>query len=217
MAEPNTHGQINWRSRIVKTGKILASQVTPHPNNPRKHPQIQRDAVAASFDELGQIAPIIVNINNGYLVDGEERSWLALAQANDVELDVNYVDLTEAEHLKALAYFDATGDLAYYDPEQLNYLLQEVNSDSAAIQRMLAQLAGEVVNNPYDEWVGMPEFEHDDLTEDAAFTIRVFLKDANDLADFGRLLGKDLTGKKFVWFSKQPIGDVFEVHNETPP
>jgi ParB family transcriptional regulator, chromosome partitioning protein len=154
----NQHQQVNWRSRIVKTGKILASQVQPHPNNPRKHPQIQRDAVAASFDELGQIAPIIININNGLLVDGEERSWLALAQNQDVELDVIYVDLTEAEHLKALAYFDATGDLAVYDAAQLDALLQEVNSDSPAIQRMLSDLATDIGLTP-------PDFQPVDIGE----------------------------------------------------
>ena len=136
----NGHQQINWRSRIVSSGKIRASQVTPHPNNPRRHPQAQREAVAASFDELGQIARIVINVNNGYLVDGEERSWLALAQADDVELDVDYVDLTEAEHLKALAYFDATTNMAYYDSERLDELLKQVNTDSPALQEMLAGL-----------------------------------------------------------------------------
>lgn len=141
MAKSNGHNQINWRSRIVKYGKILASQVTPHPNNPRVHPPHQQAAVAASFDELGQVAPIIININNGYLLDGEERSWLALAQETDVELDVIYVDLTEDEHLKALAYFDATGALATYDAGKLDELLAQVNTDNAAIQEMLAGLA----------------------------------------------------------------------------
>lgn len=136
-----SHQQINWRSRIVKTGKIAASQIIPHPNNPRKHPELQRQAVAASFDELGQISPIVININNGWLVDGEERSWLALAQEGDVELDVVYVDLSEAEHLKALTYFDATGDLVTYDSARLDALLKEVSSDSPAIQQMLSELA----------------------------------------------------------------------------
>ena len=133
--------EINWRSRIVRTGKIAASQVTPHPHNPRRHPQLQRDAVTASFDELGQIAPIIINVNNGYLVDGEERSWLALDQPGDVELDAIWVDLSEDEHEKALLYFDATGDLASYDRDVLDALLREVDTDSNAIQQMLSELA----------------------------------------------------------------------------
>lgn len=146
----NQHPAINWRSRIVKYGKIAASQITPHPNNPRKHPQLQRQAVAASFDELGQIAPILINVNNGYLVDGEERSWLALGQGDDVEVDAIWVDLSEEEHNKALVYFDATGDLATYDAERLALLLEDVNSDDSAIQQMIADLQEMAIS-------GMPE------------------------------------------------------------
>ena len=40
--------------------------------------------------------------------------------------------------------------------------------------------------------------------------VRVFLKDADDLAAFGALLGKDLTGRKFIWFSEQPRSPVIE-------
>jgi len=134
-------GHMNWRSRIVKRGTILASQITPHPQNPRKHPETQRHAVAASFDELGQIAPIVININNGYLVDGEERSWLALDQAEDVEIEAVWVDLTEAEHEKALVYLGATGELADYDPERLFPLLADIESPNSSINEMLSELA----------------------------------------------------------------------------
>jgi hypothetical protein len=54
-------------------------------------------------------------------------------------------------------------------------------------------------------------------TADAAFTVRVFLKDADDLATFGRLLGKDLTGRKFVWFGKQPQGTTYEATDGPTP
>ena len=148
----NQHPAINWRSRIVKYGKIAASQITPHPNNPRKHPQLQRQAVAASFDELGQIAPVIINSNNGYLVDGEERSWLALGQGDDVEVDAIWVDLSEEEHNKALVYFDATGDLATYDAERLALLLEDVNSDDSAIQQMIKDLDNGLSTPSMGDW-----------------------------------------------------------------
>jgi len=140
-ADQPKHSTINWRSRIVRYDKIRASEITPHPQNPRRHPQFQRDVVAASFEELGQIAPIVINVNNGYLVDGEERSWLALDQDDDVELDVIYVDLTEEEHQKALLYLDHSASLAEIDAQRLDDLLRDVNSDQPAIQQMLAELA----------------------------------------------------------------------------
>lgn len=152
------HTPINWRSRFVKAGKIAASQIIPHPQNARIHPPLQRQAVAASFEQVGQIAPILININNGYLIDGAERSWLALDQPGDVELDCWYVDLTEEEHLYALATFDPITSLAGYDTERLDELLHEVNSDSPAIQQMLAQLATDIGLTP-------PDFQPVDMSE----------------------------------------------------
>jgi len=111
----NGIAKFDWRSRIVRYGKERADQLTPHPMNPRVHPQVQRDAVAASLDKLGQIAPLLVNANNGMIVDGVERAWQALAQGDDTLVDVVYVDLTEAEHEAALKWYDATTYLARYD------------------------------------------------------------------------------------------------------
>ncbi len=107
--------KFDWHSRIVRYGQERADQLTPHPNNPRVHPQVQRDAVAASLDKLGQIAPLLVNVNNGMIIDGVERAWQALAQGDDTLVDVVYVDLTEAEHEAALKWYDATTYLARYD------------------------------------------------------------------------------------------------------
>ena len=160
---------INWRSRRVASGKILASQIVPHPNNPRRHPQIQRDAVADSFQEIGQIMPIIINVNNGYLVDGEERAWLALDQGRDVEVDVDYVDLTEAEHLKALLYLDATGQLATYDASALDFLIEAVKPQAAAIEQMLKSIVPKPsdtsTHDLYKKMITCPHcgkaFEHD--------------------------------------------------------
>ena len=126
------NGKINWRSRIVKRGTIKASQLAPYPGNPRVHPQVQRDMVRGSFDELGQIAPVVINANNGYLVDGEERSWLALDQDGDVEVEAVWVDLTEEEHAKAITIFDATTYFARYDADALDALQERVSSCSAS-------------------------------------------------------------------------------------
>lgn len=140
---PWTNSKINWRSRIVKYGKIRADQIVPHPLNPRKHPIEQRKAVEASFDVLGQIAPIAINVNNGYLIDGEERSWLALAQGDETEVDAYWVDLTEEEHLLALTIFDRITYMAQYDRENVEELLRDINTDNDALQALLDQMAEE--------------------------------------------------------------------------
>lgn len=118
---------------------------------------------------------------------------LALADNRVAELDLSW-------DVEVLAGLDAATLDGLWSPYELSQLGD--------------QWAKQVGDDPNAEWVGMPEFQHEDKTSEAAFTIRVFLKDADDLADFGRLLGKDLTGCKFVWFSTQPRGDVYEAKDE---
>ena len=138
-----TNSKINWRSRIVKYGKIRADQVLAHPLNPRKHPIAQRQAVQASFDVLGQISPIMININNNYLVDGADRTWLALAQGDDTEIDAVWVDLSEKEHAIALTTFDWITQMATYDQDTLSDLLQSIDTNNEALQTLLDDLASQ--------------------------------------------------------------------------
>lgn len=140
----------SWRSRIVEYGKIEAGQVTPHPLNPKIHPYEQQLTTAEILEALGQIGPIIINKANGYLVDGEQRTWLALELKErtglTVELDVAYVELTEEEHEQALLTFDPVGELARPDPDRLKTLMQKNNALGPNDQKLrdaLRQQAGD--------------------------------------------------------------------------
>ena len=146
--------KINWRSRIVKSGKKAADQFTPHPLNPRRHPEFQRQVVSASLDELGQIAPVVENTLNGYLVDGEERIWQALSQGDDTPVDVIFVELSDEEHLRALELFDASGELAQYDKTRLQALIDAhpINENAALAKlRQRLEAKGDAYNYPLDE------------------------------------------------------------------
>jgi hypothetical protein len=153
-----------------------------------------------------------VGIDDVIIVQTDGRQLVAV-QRTDLDLD--------SKEARELAYADnrvAELDLSF-DPEQvLADLGAGVDLSGMWFPHELDALTGAVGEefDPAAEWKGMPEFEHDDQTAEAAFTIRVFLKDADDLAAFGRVLGKDLTGRKFVWFSKQPRGDLYEVYDERP-
>jgi hypothetical protein len=142
--------------------------------------------------------------------DGTE---LVVVQRTDLDLD--------SDSGRSLAYLDnrvAELDLSWDVAELLAD--RDAGLDLAAVgfdADELAELLGEVSDfDPLAEWQGMPAFEHEDQSSQAAFTISVFLKDSDDLAAFSQLLGKDLTGRKFVWFSKQPHGDLHEVYDEMP-
>lgn len=128
-----------FKNRIIEYGEKPADQFLAHPKNARMHPLYQRETMKAALDTVGFVAPVL-EAASGYLVDGHERIWQALQNGNAL---VPYVklDITEEEEAYVLATFDPLTALANYDAELLDGLLQEVNSDSPAIQRMLAELA----------------------------------------------------------------------------
>lgn len=131
----------DWKNRIVGHGVKPADQFAAHPNNPRRHPQPQRDAVRASLDTLGWIGVVIENVRTGYLIDGHER----VMQALEDNVDVPYiqVDLSEDEEAQALLTFDWITQMAQYDRDALDGLLRSVNSDDAVVQALLSSIADE--------------------------------------------------------------------------
>ena len=129
-----------WRNRIIRYGSQSADQFTAHPNNPRRHPMAQREAMKGSLDTLGWIAPVIVN-KNGYLIDGHERIFQALAMGDETPVPFIEVDLSEEEEALALASFDWITQMATYDADALETLLQSVDTDNAALQAMLDDMA----------------------------------------------------------------------------
>lgn len=126
-----------WRLRRVKIGQVRADQLCPHPDNPKHHPWKQRTYTASSINSLGQLAPITVNLTNGYLVDGHDRAWLALDHGDDTLVEVDYVELTEDEHLLAMQILDETGQHFEYNRERLDSLLKQLQSDDSSMQAMI--------------------------------------------------------------------------------
>jgi len=134
-------GEKSWRNRIVGYGSKPADQFTANPLNWRIHPQHQREAVAASLRALGWVDVAIENATTGNLIDGHERVWQALQNGGDVPYIT--VELTPEEEALALATLDPLTNMAGTDGAKLDELLQQVQTDEAAIQAMLAGLAEE--------------------------------------------------------------------------
>jgi DNA modification methylase len=130
-----------WQNRIIGYGTKKADQFCANPDNPRRHPQAQRDAVKASLDTLGWIGVVVENVRSGYLIDGHERVMQALLNNDDVPYI--QVDLSEDEEKLALASFDWITYMAQYDKDALDGLLRDVNTDNAVLQQLLSDLAVE--------------------------------------------------------------------------
>jgi ParB-like chromosome segregation protein Spo0J len=118
-----------------------ASELTAHPENFRRHPSVQVEALIGSLNDLGWIAPLIVNRTTGHLVDGHLRAKLACAHAGPVP--VAYVELSEEEEREALLALDPIAAMAEVDRERLGELLAQVASEEQGIKALLERLAKE--------------------------------------------------------------------------
>lgn len=145
MAEPSASGTpIKWRNRIVGHGVKPASEFVAHPLNWRIHPKAQSDALEAVLEQVGWVQAVIESANSGYVLDGHDRIALALRQGDETPIPFIAVDVAEQEELIILATFDPLGAMAVADKAQLDALLRDITTDSAAIQAMLAGLAESV-------------------------------------------------------------------------
>lgn len=121
--------------RLVPPDQLLA-----HPLNARRHPAAQRETLRASLRQLGWIAPVVVNLTTGHVVDGHARVEEALSAGAEV-VPVVEVELTPEQEALALAVYDPITSQAIYDREALDSLLREVSTDEQALAGLLADLA----------------------------------------------------------------------------
>ncbi len=126
----------DWQNRIVDYKQVPANQLLANPDNARRHPPRQREALRGSLDTLGWVAPIIVNVANGggHVLDGHARIEEALTRNETMLLPVIEVDLSPDEEKLFLASFDYITYMADYDREALDSLLQQLQADDSAMQ-----------------------------------------------------------------------------------
>jgi hypothetical protein len=129
----------DWKNRIVGWDEVPADQLLANPRNFRRHPNKQRDALRGSLDDLGWIAPVVVNRTSGHIIDGHARVEEAITKG--IAVPVAYVELTDAEEAEALAVMDPISAMAVADADALDALLQEVHTTDEGLQAMLADLA----------------------------------------------------------------------------
>jgi DNA modification methylase len=114
--------------------------LTPNPKNWRRHPEHQRDALADVLGEVGWAGAALYNEQTGKLVDGHLRLDVALRRGDEA-IPVLVGSWDAADEAKILATLDPIAALATADAAALDSLLREVNTGSAAVMDMLAELA----------------------------------------------------------------------------
>jgi len=134
------------RNRIINLTLEVPEDLLANPYNARRHPAVQRDTLRASLDELGWIAPVVVNDRTGYVVDGHARIEEAISEGTPV-IPVIHVDLNPDEERLALAVLDPITGLAIYDQDALDDLIASILTESEPLNLLLATLSGEDVDS----------------------------------------------------------------------
>ncbi len=128
------------RDRIKELRRVPAKELLPNPKNWRSHPAAQKDALQGLLAELGYCdATIARELVDGrlQLIDGHLRC----ETTPDMEVPVLILDVTETEADKLLVTLDPLASLAQANGDALASLLASVDTDSAAVQDLLANLA----------------------------------------------------------------------------
>jgi hypothetical protein len=121
------------RNRIKAHVRVRAGDLVPHELNPRVHPEAQRQALAALYEEIGFARSLLAyELPDGRLklIDGHLRRDLD----PDMAVDVEVLDVSDAEARALLLSIDPLAQLADVDQEILAKLrgVTRTNSDALA-------------------------------------------------------------------------------------
>lgn len=133
------------RDRVKELRRVRAGDLKGAPWNWRRHGDRQRSAVVGSLEELGITDPLKAReLADGTLElwDGHLRQDILARVGPDTLIPVIVTDLTEEEAKKANLIHDPLAELAEPDAEKLDSLIQDVDTDNAALAELLDDLAG---------------------------------------------------------------------------
>ena len=125
--------------RIVELRRVPASELKPHPENWRVHPQAQQQALAGVIEQVGIADAVLAyepTPGELVLIDGHLRR----ETLGDTVVPVLVTDLTEDEARLVLATHDPLAAMATQDDYLLRSLLDSVDSDNEQVSAFLLQL-----------------------------------------------------------------------------
>lgn len=132
------------RDRIRELRRVKASELLPNEKNWRTHSEAQANALRGLLAEVGFASAVLAYETPAglKLIDGHLRG----DTVGDAEIPVLVLDVDDAEAAKLLACFDPLGAMAETDVAKLDALLEDVKTDSPALQAMLNDLGGPASN-----------------------------------------------------------------------
>ena len=137
------------KNRIVAHRRVRAADLKPHPRNPRTHSAAQRAALNAILAEVGLARSVLAYVADAdkplgeaaplTLIDGHLRK----TELHDAEVEVEVLDVTDAEAEKLLLTLDPLTLLAGYDEEALDRLRRSVQTESNDLAALWHSIAEE--------------------------------------------------------------------------
>ena len=123
------------RNRIIKHVRMRAGDLVPHELNPRVHSSAQRRALEMLYEEIGFARSLLAYpLADGRLklIDGHLRA----AMDPEQEVDVEVLDVNDAEARALLLAIDPLAQLADYHNDTLEKVRALVEADSAAVKSL---------------------------------------------------------------------------------
>jgi hypothetical protein len=123
------------RNRIKGHRRVRAGDLVPHELNPRLHSDAQREALAALYAEVGFARSLLAyELPDGRLklIDGHLRQ----SMDPDMEVDVEILDVDDAEARALLLSIDPLARLADYDAGKLDELRAVTDAESDALANL---------------------------------------------------------------------------------
>jgi hypothetical protein len=123
------------RNRIRSHVRVRAGALVPHELNPRVHSEAQRRALQLLYEEIGFARSLLAyELPDGRLklIDGHLRAGMD----PEHEVDVEVLDVTDAEARALLLAIDPLAQLAGYEADTLAELRRQAEADSAAVKSL---------------------------------------------------------------------------------
>jgi hypothetical protein len=128
------------RNRIREHRRVRAGELVPHENNWRRHSRAQREALKALYHEVGFARSLLAyELPDGRLklIDGHLRRDID----PDMLVDVEVLDVNDAEARQLLLSIDPLAALAEADAEAVAELRKVTQTDSEVLTELWQNLA----------------------------------------------------------------------------
>jgi hypothetical protein len=182
----------------------------PYKNNPKKHPPEQIKKIVNSIKEYGFKIPLVVDKKN-QIIAGHGRYIAGKQLKLKILPCIIAEDLTQKQ-IRAFRIAENRTSISGWDYDALSKELEFLNKndfnldltgfDKIEYSHLIRELDEVIANNPYVEWVDMPEYTGEHIKPYR--TIKMCFETDKAVKDFAKLIKQNITSQtKYLFYPKQ--------------